>query len=89
MAAPDSETRNEALALHGYLLRDTPTVQIQIQDGLDEGMDTEETGKFLSFSNKSTVVHSSKKKKKKKPNEKAPPTPTPQPPSLSSSSESE
>jgi len=85
MAAPDSETRNDALALHGSILRNTPTVQTQIQDGLDKGMNTEETGKFLSLLRKSIAVHSSKKKKKKT-NEKAPP---PQPPSSSSSSESE
>ena len=61
LTTTNSATRNNALAVHGMTLRNTPTIQTQIQDSIDEGMSTKEAGKFLLLSRQPIAVHSSKK----------------------------
>ena len=71
LGATTSVTRKNAMTVHGLTLRNTPTIQTQIQDSIDEGLSTEEAGKFLLLSRSSITVHlnnnnNNKKKKKKK-----------------------
>ena len=61
LGATTSVTRKNTMTVHGLTLRNTPTIQTQIQDSIDEGMSTKEAGKFLLLSRQPIAVHSSRK----------------------------